>query len=136
MCLGSLEEVQGPVSNSYGRRSATGLAAILMVIAGALQAGSIHIAMFLVARFICGVSAGMVITNCLVYMSEISPPHIRGMMVSNHAISIIYSYVFSSLMALTFSFVEVPYQWRLQYVLLTFFGVVLLLSLFILPESP
>ena len=128
--------IQGPVSNSYGRRSATGLAAILMIIAGALQAGSVHIAMFLVARFICGVSAGMVITNCPVYMSEISPPHIRGMMVSNHAISIIYAYVFSSLMALAFSFVQAPYQWRLQYVLLTFFGVVLFLSLFFLPESP
>jgi MFS family permease len=107
-----------------------------MVLAGALQAGSVHIAMFLVARFICGVSAGMIITNCPVYMSEISPPHIRGMMVSNHAISIIYAYILSSLMALAFSFVETSYQWRLQYVLLTFFGVVLFLSLSFLPESP
>ncbi|KAJ5998969.1 hypothetical protein N7451_006779 [Penicillium sp. IBT 35674x] len=128
--------VQGPISNHYGRRGATGFAAILMVIAGALQAGSVHIAMFLVARLLCGISAGMVITNCPVYMSEIAPPHIRGMMVSNHAISIVYAYIFSSLMALAFSFVDAPYQWRLNYVLLTFFALVLLVSLFFLPESP
>jgi MFS family permease len=92
--------------------------------------------MFIAARFLCGVGAGIVITNCPVYMSEISPPHIRGAMVSNHAISIVYAYIFSSLMALAFNYVNTPYQWRLQFVLLTFFGLVLLVSLLFLPESP
>lgn len=41
--------IQAPISNRYGRRAATGVAALLLVISGALQAGSVHIAMFLVA---------------------------------------------------------------------------------------
>jgi MFS family permease len=92
--------------------------------------------MFIVARFICGIGAGIVITNCPVYMSEISPPHIRGMLGGNHAISIVYAYILSSVFALGFHYIDAPYQWRLQFVLLTFFGLVLLASLAILPESP
>lgn len=132
--LGSI--LQGAISNKYGRRVATGTAALTMVLSGALQAGSVHIAMFIVARFLCGISAGMVITNCPVYMTEIASPHIRGMLVSNHAISIIYAYILSSILALAFNFVTKSYQWRLQFIVLTFFGLLLFLSIFILPESP
>lgn len=128
--------VQAPISNHFGRRIATGSAAVLTVISGALQAGSVHVAMFIVARLLCGIGAGIVITNCPVYMSEISPPNIRGMLVGNHAISIVYAYIFSSLMALAFNYVDAPYQWRLQFVLLTFIGLVLFVSLIFLPESP
>ncbi|KAL6360781.1 hypothetical protein LRP88_06489 [Fusarium phalaenopsidis] len=128
--------IQAPISNRFGRRIATGSAAVLTVLAGALQAGSVHIAMFIVGRFICGVGAGIVITNCPVYMSEISPPHVRGLLVGNHAISIVYAYIFSSIMALAFNYVDTPYQWRLQFILLTFFGLLLLGSLMVLPESP
>ncbi|KAI8714826.1 MFS domain-containing protein [Fusarium sp. LHS14.1] len=128
--------IQAPISNRFGRRIATGSAAVLTVLAGALQAGSVHIAMFIVGRFICGVGAGIVITNCPVYMSEISPPHIRGLLVGNHAISIVYVYIFSSLMALAFNYLDTSYQWRLQFILLTFFGLLLLGSLMVLPESP
>ncbi|KAF9891550.1 hypothetical protein FE257_004017 [Aspergillus nanangensis] len=128
--------VQSPVSNYYGRRIATSSAALLMAVSGALQAGSVHIAMFIVARFLCGISGGMLITNCPVYMSEISPPHIRGTLVANHAISIVYAYILSSIMALAFHYVTTSYQWRLQYVLLAVFGLLLFGSTFILPESP
>lgn len=92
--------------------------------------------MFIVGRLICGIGAGIVLTNCPVYMSEISPPHVRGMLVGNHAISIVYGYILSSLIALAFHYVETSYQWRLQFIMLTFFGLLLLVSLFALPESP
>lgn len=128
--------IQAPISNRFGRRAATGSAALLTILSGALQAGSVDVAMFITARIICGIGAGIVITNCPVYMSEISPPHIRGMLVSNHAISIIYAYITSALMALAFNYVHTSYQWRLQFVLLAFFGLVLLASVAILPESP
>jgi MFS family permease len=92
--------------------------------------------MFLVARVLCGIGAGMVITNCPVYMSEISPPHSRGKLVGSHAITIVYAYVISSCLALGFHYIEEPYSWRLQFVMLTFFSLLLLGSLFFIPESP
>ncbi|KAF2814692.1 general substrate transporter [Mytilinidion resinicola] len=128
--------LQAPISQRFGRRAATGTAAALVTFSAALQAGSVNIAMFLAARVICGIGAGIVITNCPVYMSEIAPPHIRGMLVGNHAISIVYAYIFSSVVALGFYFIDAPYAWRLQYVMLAFFGLMLGVSLFFLPESP
>lgn len=44
--------------DAYGRKYPLLLAAIINVIGGALQAGSVHIGMFIVARFITGFAAG------------------------------------------------------------------------------
>jgi MFS family permease len=115
---------------------ATGVAGILLVLSGALQAGSVNIAMFITFRIICGIGAGIVLTNVPVYMSEISPPHTRGMLVGSHAITIVYAYILSSILALGFHFIKQPYAWRLQFVMLTFFSILLVISLFFIPESP
>lgn len=128
--------VQAPISSKYGRKMASRVAALVLIVSGALMAGSVHIDMFLTARVINGIGAGMVITNCPVYMSEVSPPHSRGLLVSGHAITLVVGYIFSSLFALAFYFLDAPYAWRLQFVLLTFFGILLLFSLHFIPESP
>ncbi|OCK79788.1 general substrate transporter [Lepidopterella palustris CBS 459.81] len=128
--------ISAPISQRFGRRAATATAAALITFSAAILAGSVNIGMFLAGRVICGIGAGIVITNCPVYMSEIAPPHIRGMLVGNHAISIVYAYILSSVIALGFHYVDAPYQWRLQYVMLAFFGLLLGVSLVFLPESP
>jgi MFS family permease len=108
----------------------------LLALSGALQAASYRIEMFITFRIVCGIGAGIVLTNVPVYMSEISPPHTRGMLVGSHAITIVYAYVISSCLALGFHFIDAPYGWRLQFVMLTFFAVLLLVSLVFIPESP
>lgn len=128
--------IQAPISNRWGRRVATATAAMFIVVSAALDAGSVNAAMFTVFRSFTGVGAGMLLANCPVYMSEIAPPHLRGMLVGNHAISIVYAYTFSSCFALAFNFVDKPYQWRLQFIMLTACGLMLLCSLYFLPESP
>lgn len=92
--------------------------------------------MFLTFRIINGIGGGMVISNSPVYMSEVSPPHTRGMLVGCQGIGIVSSYILCALMALAFSFVAHDYQWRLNFIILIFFGVCLLVSLYWLPESP
>lgn len=128
--------IQAPISSRWGRRVTTAVAAVLIIVSGALDAGSVNIAMFTVFRSFTGVGAGMLLANCPVYMSEISPPHLRGMLVANHSIAIVYSYTISSAFALAFHFVTKPYQWRLQFVMETISGLMLLCSLYFLPESP
>lgn len=68
-------------------------AALIVMIAAALQVGSVHLAMFLVARVLNGVGAGMIIANTPVYMSEIAPAYTRGVLVSFQGISITGTYV-------------------------------------------
>lgn len=128
--------VQSPVSSRFGRRPCNILAAAIVAVAAALQAGSIHIAMFLVARVLNGLGAGMIIANTPVYMSEISPAHTRGILVSCQGVSITGAYIVSSIVALCFYYVHQPYQWRLQFVVLTFLAMVLVITMYFIPESP
>lgn len=48
----------GWYSDSYGRKRSLIIAGVINIIGGALQAGSAHIAMFLVARLVTGFAGG------------------------------------------------------------------------------
>jgi MFS family permease len=128
--------LQAWVSPRYGRRFTTAFAAILLTLCGALMAGSVDIEMFITFRVLSGVGAGILTSNCPTYISEISPSHSRGILTSLHGISINSAYVMSSLFAFGFNFVHHDYQWRLQFCIFTFASMLLLVSVFFLPESP
>lgn len=49
----------GIYGDALGRRLAICLASIFCIVGGALQTGSVHVAMFMVARFISGLGIGM-----------------------------------------------------------------------------
>ncbi|KAL4907810.1 hypothetical protein BDW74DRAFT_166456 [Aspergillus multicolor] len=128
--------LQAPLSTKFGRRPANMAAALIVIISGALQAGAVDIKMFIVARMICGIGAGMVFANTPVYLAEVSPPHTRGILVGLNGVSVVTSYIICALCALAFSFVTSDIQWRLVYIVLTVIGVLLFASLFFIPESP
>jgi MFS family permease len=132
--LGSL--LQAPIANKFGRRVANGVASSIVIISAALQAGSVNIEMFLFARVLCGVGAGMILANTPVYMSEVSPPHNRGLLVGMQGVGIVSAYIIASVCALAFSFVKSGVQWRLNFIVLAAIGCIHLASLFFLPESP
>lgn len=48
----------GWMCDVHGRKKSLILAAIINIVGGALQTGSVHIAMFAVARFVTGFAAG------------------------------------------------------------------------------
>ncbi|CZR70281.1 related to glucose facilitated diffusion protein [Phialocephala subalpina] len=128
--------IQSYISSKWGRRAATGVGAVSLVIAGAIQAGSVDVAMFLVGRYIAGFGCGIVLSNTPVYMSEIAPPHTRGLLVGLQGNCIVWGYICSSCAALGFHYVDQDYQWRLNFIIATGVAAALLVSLFFLPESP
>ncbi|KIW13761.1 hypothetical protein PV08_08952 [Exophiala spinifera] len=128
--------LQAYISNRWGRKRATAVAACFLTLGNALQAGAVHIAMFLVGRYTAGLGAGMVISNTPVYLSEISPAHSRGLLVGLQGNFIVLGYILSSCAALGFHFVNTDYQWRLNFVIATAIALALLASLITLPESP
>jgi MFS family permease len=93
----------GWLCDAHGRKTSLLASGILAIIGGALQGGSVHIAMMLVARFITGWSAGntyssnpkdtsekltrrlgMLVTLVPVFQSELAPPSSRGFLVGQH----------------------------------------------------
>ncbi|KAF2436370.1 arabinose-proton symporter [Tothia fuscella] len=79
-------------ADKYGRLRSIQAGAIVMVIGGALCAGSVNLAMFLVARFIAGWGIGMLITTIPMYQAEVSTPEARGFMVSMHGVMFAMGY--------------------------------------------
>lgn len=81
------------LGDAYGRKVAIQVTSVLCVAAGIIQAASVHIAMFLVGRFLMGVGVGMVNVITPLYQSEISPAHLRGRMVGTHGFILCVGYV-------------------------------------------
>jgi MFS family permease len=61
----------GWMCESRGRKETMYLASIVNIVGEALEAGSINIAMFLVARFIAGWGIGMMVVLIPIYQAEI-----------------------------------------------------------------
>lgn len=74
--------------DKLGRRWAIFIGGVFCVVGGALQAGSVHIVMFLIARFLVGCGIGCLVTMTPLYQSEVSPTNIREFLVGMHGVMI------------------------------------------------
>lgn len=81
------------LGDALGRKVAIQVTSVLCIIAGVIQAASVHIAMFLVGRFLMGLGVDMVNVITPLYQSEISPAHLRGRMVGTHGFILCVGYV-------------------------------------------
>jgi MFS family permease len=92
--------------DAYGRKQTLIVAAVINIVGGALQAGSVHVGMFIAARFITGFAAGqytwgltksandvslanrlftaMFVSMVPLYIAEVAPPAVRGLLVGQH----------------------------------------------------
>lgn len=65
----------GWMCEAKGRKLTMNTAAVISIIGGAIQTGSVHIAMFLVGRFVNGWGIGMMVTLIPIYQAEICMSH-------------------------------------------------------------
>lgn len=127
---------QQPVSDRWGRRAAMASGSFIVCISGALSAGSVHLAMLLISRFFSGIGGSMVLTVSPQFIGELSPPHSRGWLVSLNVVGQTFGYVISAATALGFSWVTQPIQWRLNFILLSAFALIITVMVYFIPESP
>ncbi|EXJ66855.1 uncharacterized protein A1O5_10050 [Cladophialophora psammophila CBS 110553] len=80
------------MSEARGRKPSLVVATVVTLIGCILQTASVHIAMFLVARFVTGLGAGMLITLVPVFQAEIAPPSTRGFLVAQNGVIIVVAY--------------------------------------------
>ncbi|CAI4213473.1 unnamed protein product [Parascedosporium putredinis] len=111
--------IQQPLADKYGRRMAIAVAGGFLLVGSALAAGSVHYAMFIVARFVTGIGSSMALT-----------------LVSLHIVGFNTGYLISSLGSLGFSYMTHPVQWRLNFVINGVIAALLVAGSFYIPESP
>lgn len=81
------------LADKTGRVRSMQVTCVICIISGAIQGGSIHIAMFLIGRFLSGIGVGLMVTLIPIYQSEVSPTESRGRMVGSHGFLIVTGYV-------------------------------------------
>jgi MFS family permease len=72
-------------ADAIGRKKTIAIAAAIAVVAGIVQAASVHIGMLIAGRIIGGFAVGMMNITIPIYNSEIAPPSKRGMIAGLHA---------------------------------------------------
>ncbi|KAJ9640902.1 hypothetical protein H2199_005570 [Coniosporium tulheliwenetii] len=83
-------------SDKWGRLRTMQMGCCFSIVGAALCAGSVNVAMFMVARIVAGWGVGMLITVIPMYQAEVSTPESRGFMVSMHGIMFAMGYTLSA----------------------------------------
>jgi MFS family permease len=111
--------------------------AILILVSGALLAGSVHIGMFLAFRFFAGAGAFMILAAVPIWMSEVVPPYLRGALVQIHAVVLVLGYMCASWLGFGIFHWENggSATWRIPFAIQSFWPLCLLIGLYWCPES-
>lgn len=125
----------GSVSDKYGRRPGLLLAAAMFALSSLAMAFSFSRGSFILARFCAGIGVGMASVLSPMYISEISPAHIRGRMVAINQLTIVIGILFTNLVNYGLRNVGED-AWRWMFGLGFIPSVLFFIGALRLPESP
>lgn len=123
----------GRVADRIGRRRTLGLEGVVFLIGTAIVVASQDYAMILVGRVVLGLAVGAASAIVPVYLSEISPPLIRGRILTLNQLLITIGILIAYGVNLAFS---ASADWRAMFALGAVPAIVLAVGSFGLPESP
>ncbi len=123
----------GRFSDWFGRRNVLLVTALIFIVGTLASRFSPNIAMLTLSRVVIGVAIGVASFVSPLYISEVSPPRFRGLLVSLNqlaiTVGIVMSYAIDQLFAASQS-------WRWMLGMGVFPAVILLIGLLFLPKSP
>ncbi|MEU3039927.1 MULTISPECIES: sugar porter family MFS transporter [Streptomyces] len=124
----------GALSDRIGRRRTLGLIAVVFLGGTALVTFADGFLVLLAGRIVLGLSVGAASATVPVYLSEISPPAVRGRLLTLNQLMITVGILVAYLVNLAFAAGE---QWRAMFAVGAVPSALLLAStLWLLPESP
>ncbi|KFZ09424.1 hypothetical protein V502_08758 [Pseudogymnoascus sp. VKM F-4520 (FW-2644)] len=127
----------GHLADSVGRVKAMALGAAIFGVGAAFEAGATHIAMFVVGRGLAGVGEGFFLSTISVYVTEISPPRIRGLMGGIPQFFISFGLCAGYFVCYGSANIVSSVSWRLPFAIQSLVAFVFLVVVTIgLPESP
>jgi SP family arabinose:H+ symporter-like MFS transporter len=131
--LGSF--LAGKLTDRYGRKRMLVWVAALFVLTSIATALAPTFAAFLIARFVGGLAVGGVSLLSPMYVSEVSPPSIRGRMGTFYQLSIITGVVISYCINYLLRTAG-PYNWRWMFLTGVIPSTVFLILIALAPETP
>ncbi|EXJ68554.1 uncharacterized protein A1O5_08347 [Cladophialophora psammophila CBS 110553] len=133
--FGSLS--QGWLADWIGRRKALAASALFSLIGAGWTSGSPYLAMLITIRILHGFGLGMLICLVPLYLTEVSPPHCRGLMSGMTVMGFGLGYVAVAWVSVATYFAKnATLQWRLPLALSCVGPLGLLVGIYFVPESP
>jgi sugar porter (SP) family MFS transporter len=129
--LGAL--IAGPLTDRTGRRTTILAAAVVFALGSVAAALATGTGTLVVARFALGVAIGSAAASVPVYIAEVSPPRVRGRLVSLQQFAITLGILVSYVIGYLLSFAD---AWRWMLALGAVPAVILFVGMLVLPESP
>lgn len=138
----------GPLSDKFGRRTILKVAAVLFAVSAISSALAPNFTLFVIARMIGGLGVGASLIIAPMYIAEISPPKMRGRLVSFNQLNIVIGIsvaFFSNYLILQWAqsdaalaqlFMFGEYEWRWMLGIETLPAVLYFFCLYFVPKSP
>jgi MFS family permease len=127
----------GHVADRLGRPKSICIGTFIFGLGAAIEAGAIHIAMFVVGRLVEGVGEGLFLGNLVVLICEISPIKTRGALTTGPQLACTLGLVIGYFVGYGTSGVQSSLSWRTPWIVLSACAMIICgISLAFLPESP
>ncbi|KAI1081077.1 general substrate transporter [Whalleya microplaca] len=132
--LGAL--ISGILSDWLGRKTSIQIGAIIWIVGSVLVCASQNIPMLIVGRVINGLSVGICSAQVPVYISELSPPSLRGRLIGMQQWAITWGIAIMFFLCYGSHFIDGEAAFRLPWGLQMIPALLLFFGLVVLPESP
>ncbi|KAK0532425.1 hypothetical protein OC842_003288, partial [Tilletia horrida] len=127
----------GYIADRYSRRNAIRTGVLWFIVGSAIQTGAVGYGMLVVGRLIGGVGIGMLSMTAPLYMGEISPPNIRGMLLGLEEFMIVFGICAAYGITYGTRFMRgTEWAWRFPFLLQILPGLLLAAGVTLLPSSP
>ncbi|RSL37933.1 hypothetical protein CEP53_015345, partial [Fusarium sp. AF-6] len=127
---------QGWIADWISRKRSIMVSVVVFTIGSALQTSAVNYAMLVVGRFIGGIGIGQLSMVVPLYISEISPPEIRGTLLVFEELSIVAGIVIAFYITYGTRYISSHWSWQLPFLLQILPGLVLGFGAVFLPYSP
>jgi MFS family permease len=128
----------GWMSMTYGRKISATFGALLILISSALLTVAVNMGMFITFRFFTGWGCFQLLATVPLWIAEIAPPKIRGILVDIHPVMVNFGYTCASYVGIGFYYYTGGGKntWRGPMGLSMVFPTIFLSGVYWLPESP
>ena len=125
----------------FGRKRTIQFGLVVLIIGGALCAGTVDITMFIIARLIAGIGSGTLACIVPTYQAEISTADTRGAMVAVTGIMYAVGYTLAAWLGYACYHIKstspaVTFSWRFPLAVQAMFPLIVLVGSPFVPESP
>lgn len=127
--------IAAKTSEKYGRRPALLLAAFVFAFSSAGMAIAPGLFFFIFSRFCAGIGVGMASMLAPMYIAEVSPPQVRGRLVSIYQLTIVLGILITSVVNYSLRNHGVD-AWRWMFGMGIIPSVIFFTGVYFLPESP